>query len=661
MFKKRKIDIAIYLILLWVLIGITLSMVWVGISLSRNSEKAILMMIEKDIMAIAASYSQSFHQLYSAQQMEENLLKVNALTIAHMIDHIPDISDILLSEIALENQLARIDKLDSFGRVITSSSPDLEVPYYPGLKFIISGRRNELIIWATDRVDSIIGIPFRNYKLAAIRSEDGGAIVVYLSEGYVNSILFHASVSRLVKEAGTSPGMAYIALQNFDGIVSASGRVEQLTKIENDMFLQEVIRNQIPEIRKSIFKGNEIYEVVSPLSYQGFPWGVIRIGFYLSDYNQMITNYKQRIFLMLFFSWIALLLILVVGILGFRYLSLKRELYSIETMTAKLVDSSNYGIFIVDNDLKIIQINQYGLNMFGLGSSQVKRVSYDKLFAEDELYISRTWRMKREIKDSLQKLKFSDGKEEEFLIDTLLLKENGNPVGVVSFLKEFKHVKIERELKAEKEKLREISEITTTIAHELRNPLNGISLAVQRIKKEFDIEKNEELSLLIDILSKETVALEKKLSNLLVFAKPISTEGTSINIVEIIKDLVNIYDTPKIKITTTKEKIIITGDKSYLYRLFDNLIDNAKKAMAKSLIITIDYKDETVFISVKDDGLGISKKYLKDIFKPYFSTSPTGTGLGLYIVKRIVTEYNGTINVRSEENRGTEFSIVLRK
>jgi len=85
-----------------------------------------------------------------------------------------------------------------------------------------------------------------------------------------------------------------------------------------------------------------------------------------------------------------------------------------------------------------------------------------------------------------------------------------------------------------------------------------------------------------------------------------------------------------------------------------------KKAMAKSLIITIDYKDETVFISVKDDGLGISKKYLKDIFKPYFSTSPTGTGLGLYIVKRIVTEYNGTINVRSEENRGTEFSIVLR-
>ncbi|KQC14036.1 MAG: hypothetical protein APR63_06450 [Desulfuromonas sp. SDB] len=657
---KKIVPISTLLVIIWVVIVITVLMIWLAIMLLHNGETAINDMYERNLMALATSYTQSFQQLYAAQQMEEKLLKLNSLSIAHMIDHLDNISDPLLARIALENNLARIDKIDQNGKVVATSSPHLEVPYYPGLKFLISGRREEIIIWATEMVDTTIGIPFRNYKVAAVRSEDGGAIVVYLDESFVSSVLFYASVSRLVKEAGTTPGMAYLAMQNFEGIVSASGKVEHLTRIENDLFIQDVLTEQIPLTRKTNFKGTEIYEVIAPLIYEGYPWGVLRIGVYVDDYRSLLTGYQRRIFLMFFFSWIALLLAVAIGILGYHYFSLKRQLSSTETITSNLVDSANYGIFVVNRDLAFIRVNQYGRNLFGLGDIKIKHSSYKNVFPQDEIFIERTRESGRELKDSLQILSFPGGRQEEFLIDTVILREQGIPLGIVAFVKEFKQIRKERELESEKKKLKEISQIMSSIAHELRNPLNGISLAVQRINKEFNLENNAELESLVKLLSSEVGKLENKLSNFILFAQPITPGQGRVNLMEIVNDLEKISSCP-ISIKSDVSEIMIPGQRSFLYRMFENLIDNSLKAKATNVDIEVINKSDQVIVTIADNGEGIPSSYLQDIFKPYFSTSPSGTGLGLYIVNQIVQNYQGSIEVESTPGEGTIFKINLRK
>ncbi len=97
-------------------------------------------------------------------------------------------------------------------------------------------------------------------------------------------------------------------------------------------------------------------------------------------------------------------------------------------------------------------------------------------------------------------------------------------------------------------------------------------------------------------------------------------------------------------------------------QVFINLIDNAKDAIDKNGTININIQkltDSTIKIQIKDDGVGISDEYQSDIFNLYYTTKAKGTGIGLSIVQRIISEHKGTITINSKKDVGTIISIVL--
>lgn len=659
--KKNISAFPLYVLFLVILVPVSFLMLWFSMMLMENGEKAILSMTEKELLALSEAYNQSIQQLYSSGQLQEKLLKLSALSSAHMIARYPEITGDQLKSLALENHLARIDVLDSSGRVIASSSENLEIPYYPGLKFLTSARRNEIIIWSTERSDSIIGIPFRSYKLAAVRTENNGAVVVYLDESFVASVMTYASVSKLVKDVGTSPGFAYIAVQGFEGIISASGRVSQLSKIEDDSTLLSVVRIQRAKVREMDFRGKNIYEVVSPLNYEGVPKGVIRIGIYLDDYKKIISEYRQRILLMFVFLWLTVFFSIIASIFGLRYFSVKKELHSAESVTSKLVDSANYGIFIVNKDRKFIRVNEYGRNLFGFGNKDIRKIKYGDYFKEDELFIGRTSETEREIKDLLVNITLPSGKREEFLLDTVILRNRDEIIGTVSLLKDFRYYKIEKELETEKEKLKDISQMTSTIAHELRNPLNAVSIAAQRLEMELELKEGDERKSVLSMLSSAVGTLERKLGNLLMFAKTAKSSGMPVEVLQVLSDLKKIHGLVSIEITSDSDEIIIYGDKTDFYRLFDNMIDNSVKAGARNIFVALHDRGTFLDVEFKDDGQGIKDIHSGSVFEPYFTTSPSGTGLGLYIVKKIVEEYKGSICLESFADKGAVFKFTLSK
>ncbi len=114
------------------------------------------------------------------------------------------------------------------------------------------------------------------------------------------------------------------------------------------------------------------------------------------------------------------------------------------------------------------------------------------------------------------------------------------------------------------------------------------------------------------------------------------------------------------------EKAIIRADEIHLNSIFSNLILNAKDALSDSKIeapqiyVSVENSDAKILVKVQDNGPGIKKEHLQEIFEPFFSTKPTsGTGLGLGIVKRLVQLYKGQINLKSEIGNRTIFTITL--
>jgi signal transduction histidine kinase len=112
-----------------------------------------------------------------------------------------------------------------------------------------------------------------------------------------------------------------------------------------------------------------------------------------------------------------------------------------------------------------------------------------------------------------------------------------------------------------------------------------------------------------------------------------------------------------------KDMMPVRMDRIYLSRIFTNMITNAKQAVSeqRKSIINIDAElfNKKIIIVIEDNGIGIPKDKLEQIFEPNFTTKNSGMGLGLTMVKKMIEEYKGDISVKSEEGKGTKFTIIL--
>ena len=128
-------------------------------------------------------------------------------------------------------------------------------------------------------------------------------------------------------------------------------------------------------------------------------------------------------------------------------------------------------------------------------------------------------------------------------------------------------------------------------------------------------------------------------------------------------NIVQIFHEDDIKISSSRSDILINMDKIYLNRIIVNLITNAKQAKSDDRALRIHIKIEQinrkVKISVQDNGIGIAEDMYERIFEPNFTSKSSGKGLGLSMVKKMVTDYQGEISLRSEIGVGTSFIITL--
>jgi nitrogen fixation/metabolism regulation signal transduction histidine kinase len=207
-------------------------------------------------------------------------------------------------------------------------------------------------------------------------------------------------------------------------------------------------------------------------------------------------------------------------------------------------------------------------------------------------------------------------------------------------------------------------EMAKQVAHEIKNPLTPMRLTIQSFQRKFDPNDND-IHQKIDEYSKTLIqqidtmsAIAEAFSN---FAQMPAQKNEKLNIVEIIKLALDVFNEEYISFNSDKEEIIANFDRTQLIRVITNLVKNGIQANATSIKISVNDITNFVKIIVSDNGIGINPENKAKIFEPKFTTKTSGMGLGLSMVKNIVETYKGSIHFTSEKNKGTIFTITLPK
>jgi len=231
-------------------------------------------------------------------------------------------------------------------------------------------------------------------------------------------------------------------------------------------------------------------------------------------------------------------------------------------------------------------------------------------------------------------------------------------------------IEIERRLE-KAERLSALGQLAAGVAHEIRNPLNAISMASQRLKREYipaDDEKSREFQTLAGVIRDEIRRLDGIIEEFLTFSKSRRLELQEYPITEVLQKIVNLIREEAASKGITMETrfsdspAIIPMDVDKLQQAFLNFIKNAMESISGegSIVIAVESSEKgRISVKISDTGCGMTSEEVERIFNPEYTTKEKGLGLGLPLAHEIIRGHGGEIRVFSNLGSGTTFEIVL--
>lgn len=219
------------------------------------------------------------------------------------------------------------------------------------------------------------------------------------------------------------------------------------------------------------------------------------------------------------------------------------------------------------------------------------------------------------------------------------------------------------------EKLAVAGRIARTIAHEVRNPLTNINLAVEQLKNELDALRDEN-GLYLDIVKRNSDRINQLITELMNSSKPAEMKLASCSVNQLLDDTLN-WAVDRIQLKSVQlvkdyssERLFIQADIEKLKTALLNIIINAIEAIEENkgvLTIRSLARENKCVIEIEDNGQGISQENLDKLFDPFFSIKEKGMGLGLTATQNIIKTHEGSIEVKSKIGKGTCFTLTFNK
>jgi len=360
----------------------------------------------------------------------------------------------------------------------------------------------------------------------------------------------------------------------------------------------------------------------------------------------------------------------------------KRYNLSLEAQKIKysnIIANMNLGMVEINLNDEILMVNQSFIEMSGYSKKEligkVGRDIFTLKNTPDVIKVQKEKRLKGESNSYEFQTKNKKGETKYWLVSAApnynLLGENTGTIALSLDITDLKKLELQKEniLKELEKSNSQLHEYAHIVSHDLKSPLRSIDALVSWIKTDNEGKFDEITLQNFDLLDATLHTMESLISDVLEYSSA-GSQTHKVEEVDLNNTLTNLKKAlfiPKnISVNVLKKLPILKGDKTKFQQLFQNFISNAIKFCDKEIgIIEIDCKEDTAFyqFSIKDNGIGIDKKYHDKIFEVFHSLNKRedSTGIGLAIVKKIVDLYEGNIWLESELHKGTIFYFTIKK
>ena len=367
----------------------------------------------------------------------------------------------------------------------------------------------------------------------------------------------------------------------------------------------------------------------------------------------------------------------------FRDITLEKKYnLSLEAQKEKyssIIANMNLGLVEVNKEKEILMVNQSFIEMSGYSEKELLgKIEGDFFSIENgaEINKNENFRRLKDVSNSYElKVKNKKGKIRHWLVSGApnynLLGEVAGSIGIHLDITELKKLQLQKEniLKELESRNNELSEYAHIVSHDLKSPLRSIDALVSWVKADNEGKIDEATLQNLGLIETTLETMEKLISNVLEYSSAGTNthEAIDVDLNDTLSNLKKVLFIPKnISVNVLKSLPIIKGDQTKFQQLFQNFISNAIKFCDKEVgVVDIDYIDNKTFhqFSIKDNGIGIEKKYHDKIFKIFHSLDKRedSTGVGLSIVKKIIHLYEGDIWLESEPHKGSTFYFTIRK
>jgi len=357
------------------------------------------------------------------------------------------------------------------------------------------------------------------------------------------------------------------------------------------------------------------------------------------------------------------------------------DIEQLQKFYANVIDSVGDGVIVLDGTGTVTLINPAAEEIAGISRRQCQGARFALVFGGEDALLemaAKTAATGMTISDHENIVLKKGGKLTPISVTTSpLLLDSGERVGTIVVLRDLSNIRELEEAVRHADRLSTLGTLAAGLAHEIKNPLGGIKGAAQLL--EMELSEDNELKEYTRVVLKEVQRVNRIVEELLELAAPRRLELTPVNLHKVLGDIVLLQkraaEGKEIAFLQQFDPSIppILADEGLITQLFLNLIKNAVEAVAENGMVRItsrvvaDYsmtqkgerRSRMVGIEVSDDGPGIGREQLEQLFTPFYTTKARGTGLGLAICQKIVAEHRGMIKVESEKGRGTTFAVML--
>ncbi|MFC1713889.1 ATP-binding protein [Candidatus Poribacteria bacterium] len=346
------------------------------------------------------------------------------------------------------------------------------------------------------------------------------------------------------------------------------------------------------------------------------------------------------------------------------------DLTEVRSFNDSILQNMSNGLITTDMDGRIVYFNSAAEAILGYRAQEVQRQPMKGLFSNLESLASETLRGNTGFTFHETDVVRKTGSDIPIEVSTSLLKDDsGRATGVIMI---FTDLTERREMETQirrADRLATLGQLATGVAHEIRNPLAGISGAVQILRD--DTSKDDQQREILGDIIERINRLNTAISNFLRFARPAPLQLSPVDMNEVVQSVLFLMnkqaETQGISIIEEHDDNlpIVMADSEQMQQVILNIALNALQAIGEDggqiifRVLQNDAEDQIV-VEISDTGSGISAENLDQIFDPYFTSKSEGTGLGLSIAQGVVEEHGGSISVESEVGKGTTFRVRLR-